>query len=199
MTAPQRPRGRPRSEDASDRRAQILKVARRQFAAKGYRSTSLRAIAAEAGVDVSLISHYFAGKAPLLVATMELPINPIEKISSVVADGPDHLAERLLTTFLDAWDPHRDVFSTLLRTTLGSPDAQAPMLQVAREVLLRALDDVLVGEDRELRASLIASQLIGLATTRYVVRVGALAQAPAADVVRLMAPAMQQVIENHTT
>lgn len=195
MTGPQRTRGRPRSGDVSDRRTKIQDVARRHFAAKGYRGTSLRAIAAEAGVDVSLISHYFGGKAALLVATMELPVDPIEKISSVVADGPDRLAERLLTTFLDAWDPHRDIFSALLRTALDSPDGQAPMLQIAREVLLSALNDVLIGEDRELRASLVASQLIGMATMRYVTRMGAVADAPAADVVRLLAPAMQRVID----
>ena len=59
---------------------------------------------------------------------MQLPVNPVEKIASVVEGGPDGMAERLLRTFLGAWDPHRDVFSTLVRTTLGSGDGQAPML-----------------------------------------------------------------------
>lgn len=195
MNVPQRTRGRPKSDDTSDRRAVIQDVARRHFAAKGYRGTSLRAIAAEAGVDVSLISHYFGGKSSLLMATMELPVDPVEKISSVVADGPNLLAERLLTTFLDAWDPHRDVISTLLRTTMESADEQSPMLQLAREVLLSALKDVLIGPDRELRASLIASQLVGMATARYVTRIGAVADASAAEIVRLLAPAMQQIVD----
>lgn len=195
MTSIRRSRGRPRLDDSEDRRTTILDVARRHFAAKGYRGTSLRAVAADAGVDVSLIGHYFGGKAPLLVATMELPVDPVEKISSVVADGPEGLAERLLATFLAAWDPHRDVFSSLIRTTLGSQDDEAPMLQVAREVLLSSLTDVLVGDDRELRASLVASQLMGMATLRYVARLGPIADAPAADVVRLLAPGMQRVID----
>lgn len=173
----------------------ILNVARRHFAAKGYRGASLRAIAAEAGVDVSLIGHYFGGKSPLLVATMELPVDPVEKIASVVAAGPDGLAERLLATFLDAWDPHRDVFSSLIRTTLGSQDDEAPMLQVGREILLSSLEDVLVGDDVDLRASLITSQLVGMASLRYVARIGPLADAPAAEIVRLLAPAMQRVID----
>lgn len=195
MTRAPRTPGRPRSDDTQDRRTLILDVARRHFAQKGYRGASLRAIAADAGVDVSLIGHYFGGKSPLLVATMELPVDPVEKIASVVADGPDGLADRLLTTFLAAWDPHRDVFSALLRTTLGSQDDEAPMLQVAREVLLSSLTDVLVGDDVELRASLVAGQLIGMATLRYVARVGPLADSSAADVVRLLAPAMQRVID----
>lgn len=195
MTSVRRSRGRPRSDDAQDRRTTILDVARRHFAAKGYRGTSLRAVAADAGVDVSLIGHYFGGKAPLLVATMELPVDPVEKIASVVAGGPEGLAERLLATFLAAWDPHRDVFSSLIRTTLGSQDDEAPMLHVAREVLMSSLTDVLSGDDRELRASLVASQLMGMATLRYVARVGPIADAPAADVARLLAPAMQRVID----
>ena len=109
---------------------------------------------------------------------MELPVNPIEKIASVIEDGPDGMAERLLQTFLGAWDPHRDIFSSMYRTTLGSGDAQAPMLQLARNILITALLKVLEGDDRELRATLIASQLIGMATMRYVVQLPALADAP---------------------
>jgi AcrR family transcriptional regulator len=195
MTTAGRSRGRPSRADGEDRRAAILDVARRQFAAKGYRATSLRAIATEAGVDVSLIGHYFGGKSPLLVATMELPIDPVDKIASALAGGIDGLAERLLTTFLAAWDPHRDVFSSLLRTTLDSEDDQAPMLQVAREVLIAGVTGVLDGDDRELRASLVAGQLIGMATLRYVARLEPVADTPAEDVVRLLAPAMQRVID----
>ena len=58
-----------------------------QFAAKGFGGASLRAIAGDAGVDASLISHYFGDKASLLVATMQLPVNPIEKIAAVVEGG----------------------------------------------------------------------------------------------------------------
>ncbi len=193
MTAPRR-RGRPSASSTVDTRQAILDAARTQFAAKGFTGASMRAIAAEAGVDASLISHYFGDKSQLLVATMQLPINPIEKIASVVEGGPEGMAERLLRTFLGAWDPHRDVFSTLVRTTLGSGDGQAPMLQLARNVLITSLLSVLEGDDRELRANLIASQLIGMATMRYVVRLEPLAAASIDDVVRLYAPGMQQLI-----
>jgi AcrR family transcriptional regulator len=195
MTTSGRSRGRPPRGDGEDRRTVILDVARRQFAAKGYRATSLRAIAAEAGVDVSLIGHYFGGKTPLLVATMELPIDPVEKISAVMAAGLDGLAVRLLTTFLESWDPHREVFSSLVRTTLSSDDAQAPMLHIARDVLVAGLADVLEGDDRELRASVVASQLIGMATMRYVVHLEPLAETPVDEVVHLLAPAMQRVVD----
>lgn len=195
MTETRRGRGRPRSGEASDTRQSILDAARAQFAAKGFQGTSMRAIAKDAGVDPSLISHYFGDKAQLLVATMQLPVNPIDKISAVLEDGPDGLAERLLRTFLESWDPHRDVFSTLVRTTLGSGDAQAPMLQLARNVLITSLREVIAGVDAELRAALIAGQLIGMATARYVLKLGPLAEASVDDVVRLYAPALQTLID----
>lgn len=125
---------------------------------------------------------------------MQLPVNPVEKIASVVEDGPDGMAERLLRTFLGAWDPHRDAFSAMVRTTLGSGDTKAPMIQLARNILITSLLGVLEGEDRELRANLIAGQLIGMATMRYVVRVDPLASASIDDVVRLYAPPMQELI-----
>jgi AcrR family transcriptional regulator len=189
-----RTRGRPPAGDAADRRTAILDAARTQFAAQGFGGTSMRAIARDAGVDVSLISHYFGDKAGLLVATMALPVNPIEKIASVIEDGPDGMAERLLRTFLSSWDPHRDVFSSMYRTTLGTGDSQAPMLQLARNILITSLLKVLEGDDRELRASLIASQLIGMATMRYVVQLPALVDARIDEVVRVYAPGMQMLI-----
>ncbi len=195
MTTVRRSRGRPSADQAIDTRQAILDAARTQFAAKGFAGASLRAIAQDAGVDASLISHYFGDKSRLLVATMQLPVDPVEKIRSVVEGGRDGMAERLLRTFLEAWDPHRDAFSTLIRTTLGSGDDHAPMLQLARSVLIGSLVKVLVGSQRELRSTLIASQLIGMATMRYVVRIEPLADAPVEDVVRLYAPAMQQLID----
>lgn len=189
-----RSRGRPAGGTTGDTRAAILAAARSQFAARGFTGASLRSIAREAGVDASLISHYFGDKSQLMVATMQLPVNPIEKIAGVVADGPDGMAERLLRTFLTAWDPHREVFSTLVRTTLGGGDSEAPMLQLARSVLIAKLLGVLEGDDRELRATLIASHLIGMATLRYVAKLEPLADAPIEDVVAAYAPPMQVLI-----
>ena len=190
-----RSRGRPAGGTTGDTRAAILAAARSQFAARGFSGASLRSIASEAGVDASLISHYFGDKSQLLLATMELPVNPIEKIAGVVADGPNGMAERLLRTFLTAWEPHREVFSTLVRTTLGGGDTEAPMLQLARNVLITSLMEVLEGDDRELRATLIAGQLIGMATLRYVVQLDPLAEAPIEDVVATYAPSMQMLID----
>lgn len=194
MSTPSRGRGRPPAGRSGDRRAAILAAARAQFAAKGFTGASLRSIARDAGVDASLISHYFGGKAQLLVATMELPVDPVEKLESVVTGELDGMAERLLRTFCGAWDPHHEVFSALVRTTVAGDDPYAPMLQLARNVLVSRVTLVLDGEDIELRAGLVAAQLIGMATMRYVARLEPVAQASVDDLVRWYAPAIQHLL-----
>lgn len=194
-TAAPRRRGRPASHDATDRRAAILAAARARFASQGFTGTSMRAVAKDAGVDAALITHYFGDKTGLLVATMELPFDPVEKITGALSAGPDGLAERILTTFLTAWDEHPDIFATLVRTGLGGAHAHPPVLELARNVVIELLKSQLSGRDRDLRATLIAAHIIGLGTMRYVVKLEPVASAPAASVVKQYAPAMQRLID----
>jgi len=154
----------------------------------------MRAIAVDAGVDPALINHYFGDKAGLLVATMELPFNPIEKIAGALAGGADGLAERIITTFLTTWDQHPDVFATLVRTAFGSPQGHPPVIELARNVIIELLQGQLTGRDKELRASLAAAHIIGLGTTRYVARLEPVASASIASLVDLYAPPMQKLI-----
>jgi AcrR family transcriptional regulator len=189
-----RGRGRPAGAATSDTREQVVAAARTHFSEKGFDGASLRAIAATAGVDASLIRHYFGDKSGLLIATMQLPVNPLELIRPVLAQGTERLGERLLTTFLSTWDAHRELFSGLIRTTVASADRGAPALAVVRGVLLPELADVIGGPDARLRASLLMSQVIGMATLRYVLQLEPLASAPASEVVALCGPALQALI-----
>lgn len=189
-----RRRGRP-SGGSTDARERIVSGARKLFAEEGFEGTSLRAIAAEAGVDASLIRHYFGDKAGLLVATMQLPVNPVELIGQVLAGGPDGLATRLLTTFLTTWDAHRDVIAGMIRTVVSSEAAGSPLVQMLRSVVLPQVAATLPGRDRELRASLMMSEVVGLAITRYVVRLAPLADAPIEAVVSHYAPTLQKLVD----
>ena len=76
--------GRGRRPGAPDTRAEILGAARSLFAARGFAGTSVRAIAAEAGVDPALVHHYFGTKDDLFVAALQLPVDPRE----LLAPGP---------------------------------------------------------------------------------------------------------------
>lgn len=182
--------GRPAGRSAGDTRAALIAAAREQFAARGFAGTSVRSIAAAAGVNASLVNHHFGGKEALLVATMELPVDPLERITGVVAAGPDGLGDRLVRTFLETWDAHHEVFAAMLRTAVVDPE-RAPALEIARNVLVAAIASA-IGD--ELRATAIASQVIGLATARYVVRLEPIASASVDEVVAIYGPAVQAVV-----
>jgi AcrR family transcriptional regulator len=194
MTRP-RGRGRPRAaDDLPDARERLLVAARARFASDGFDGASLRAIAADAGVDASLVRHYFGDKNGLLVATMQLPVDPTELLRTVIAAGPGGLGARLVAAFLGAWDVHHEVFSGLIRTTIATSDAAPPALEVLRNVVLGSLIEVLDGPDRELRANLVVGQVLGMALLRYVLRIPPLATAPAEQLVRLYGPVLQALI-----
>ena len=184
--------GRPRGSSTQETRDRLISVARSHFARTGFAGASLRAIGAEAGVDASLIRHHFGDKSGLLVATMELPVNPAEILQEVIAQGPDGMGERVVRAYLTSWDPHAEVFSAMIRTALTSGDPQeAPGIQVAQEIVIAALRQVLDGDDRDLRAELIVAQIVGLAQLRYVVQLDPLASASVDEVVAIYGPAIQ--------
>ena len=183
--------GRPAGSSAGDTRTALIAAARELFAQRGFGGTSVRSIALAAGVDASLINHHFGSKQGLLVATLELPVNPLEKITQVVAEGRDGFGDRLIRAFLDTWDPHRDVFAAMVRTAIADPE-HAPAIEIARTVLVGQFSQITAGD--ELAASVIASQIIGLATIRYVARLEPMASASVEDVVRVYGPAIQAAV-----
>lgn len=193
MTEPSR-RRRGRPTGATDTRDLILGAARTQFAERGFEGATIRAIAGAAGVDPALIRHYFGDKAGLLIATMHLPVNPQEILVPMFAAGVDGLGGRIVRTFLATWDPHREIFSGLLRTTIANSDQSPPALAVLRSVVLADLVAVLTGPDRELRATLVIAQLIGMATLRYVLQVRPIATADVDTMATLYGPQLQALI-----
>src|SRR5438067_12221945 len=82
----------------------ILEAARRQFAEAGYEPTSVRSIAAEAGVDAALVVHFFGTKEQLFRAAVAWPFDPAELATRLIGPGAEGLGERLARTFLTFWD-----------------------------------------------------------------------------------------------
>jgi AcrR family transcriptional regulator len=186
-------RRRGRRPAGEDRRGDILAAAREEFGRRGFDGTTLRGIARAAGVDPRLVHHYFDGKDAVFAAAFELPVRPQEVIEPLLAGGPDGLGERLVRLFLSVWDvpAGRQRIVALLSAAVAS-EAGARMLRefLAREVFSRIVARLGV-DDPELRASLAASQMMGLVVARYVIRLEPLASADAEDLVDLLAPTLQ--------
>jgi AcrR family transcriptional regulator len=182
--------GGPRS--AGTRQA-ILEAARSAFAACGYDRTTIRAVAAGAGVDASMVMRYFGSKAGLFTA-----------VSTADLQGPDLSAvpeseygETLVRHLINRWeDPATgDKLMLLLRTAATSDDVAERLRTVLAEVISGALSAV-GAADPEQRAAFIQAQILGLALCRYVLRLEPLASLPVGQVIKAVAPAMQHYLES---
>ena len=185
-----------RRPGASGTREAILAAARRAFAERGYQHATIRQVAELAGVDPALVHHYFGTKQGLFVAAVQLPVNPVERLSAVLADDPERVGERLVETFLAIWDhaTDRSPLLTLVRSAVGDGDAAAMLREFITAEILGPIASRLGSPDAPLRATLVGSQLIGLAMARYIVKVEPLASAPAAQVAAAVGPTIQRYL-----
>jgi len=185
----------------SGTRDSIRAAAGRQFAEQGFDRTSLRSIAAEAEVDPGLVSHFFGSKHKLFVAVVELPFDPATVIPRLFGGDRDAIGTRVagfLAGVLE--DPAaRQRMVGLVRAAASEPEAAV----MVRERLTRDVFTPMVAQlgvpDADLRASLLASQVVGLVMARYVVAIEPLASLPAPALAAAIAPNLQQYLAGTLT
>ena len=195
-TGPAAPRRRGRRPGGADTRTALLAAARTEFADRGYDGATVRAIADRAGVDAAMVNHWFGGKESLFTAALDLPVDPAMILAEVVPGDPDRLGERIVTQFLKVWDSTGAAQLSALIQSVASHESAARMLRefISRVLVSRVVS--IVAPDRpELRASLVGSQLFGLAIVRYVLKVEPLASADHATVVAAVAPNVQRYLK----
>jgi AcrR family transcriptional regulator len=185
-----------RRAGASGTREAILAAASTLFAERGYEATTIRAVAAEAGVDPALVHHFHGTKEALFAAATRLPYNPAETIPALLADGLDGAGERIVRFVVTTWDDEerRAPLLGLMRSALTHDPAGGAITEFLRAGVLGPLTRALDGPDAELRAALVVSQVAGLAVLRYLVGVEPLASAPPDAVVAAVAPTIQRYL-----
>ncbi|MGP9019394.1 TetR/AcrR family transcriptional regulator [Streptomyces sp. BR1] len=198
--APRR-RGRPpraQAEAGPGARERILEAARAEFAQRGYDKTSVRGIAKAAGVDAALVHHYFGTKDEVFEAAVEMTLEPVQLVPLVLGaeDDIDGVGERLARYFIGVWEnpATRAQLLAVFRSAL-THEAAAKVLRafVLRRVLERVAADLKV-PDARLRAELAASQMVGIAVLRYVIKVEPLASADPEEIVRMVSPTLQRYL-----
>jgi AcrR family transcriptional regulator len=182
-----------RRPGSSTSRQKILEVARLAFAANGYAETSLRGIAREAEVDPSLIVQLFGSKAGLFAAVVEWPFDAREIGAQIQDVAAEQVGAYTARVFVSHWDrdEHRNPIVSLIHAAL-SDSAAAAMLSEFITVNLTLPVVERVGADQpQLRAALLASQLIGFGLSRYVLAFDALTSAPSEDLIRALGATLQ--------
>ena len=188
---------RGRRPGAPDTRAEILASARSLFATRGLGATSIRAIAADAGVDPALVHHYFRSKDDLFVAALELPVDPRVALLPVLEGGLDGAGERLLRVFVSVWDDETARLALLaLVRSVFEPTGRQLLRDGLLGVVLGPLAPALgITDEPQRRIALVASQMIGLVMMRYVLEVEPLASMEPELLVSSYAPTLQGYLE----
>jgi AcrR family transcriptional regulator len=190
-----RPRGR--RPGASDTRERILAAARERFAAHGYDRTRIRDVAADAGVDAALVHYFFTSKDGLFVAAMQLPFRPADVIAPVLAEGLPGLGERIVRRLLGVWDDpaNRSALLAIVQGASAHEGAADALREFLRSEVVGRVAGVVEADRPELRANLVASQIIGLIAARYIARVQPLAGLDAEAVVPLVGATLQRYLD----
>jgi AcrR family transcriptional regulator len=180
---------------------QVLDAARAAYARRGYLNTTIKGVAAAAGVAPDVVRRYYDNREALFVAAMRLPFDPAMSIAQLMAPGIDGLGERMVRVTLRLLDDPetRDQLAEMVRDGAGASRATASLREfLEAEVVDRAA--VLLGvPDARMRVTLATSYLLGIASMRYVLKLEPIASATEDEVVRLVAPAVQMALTTPTT
>jgi AcrR family transcriptional regulator len=187
---------RGRRAAGEDTKAALVAAAREVFIEKGYDGATVRAIAAKAGVDAAMVNHWFGGKEGLFAqSVLQLPFDPAEILKRVL-DGPaEEAGERIIRTFVTVWDATGGgTFSALIRSVTSQPEVAGALKSFLVNAIFKNVLAELGTEQHELRATLCATQMVGLGIVRYVVQFEPLASTDLETVVRTVAPNLQRYL-----
>ncbi|GGS02137.1 TetR family transcriptional regulator [Micromonospora fulviviridis] len=180
----------PRARRSDATRAAILRAARERFAADGYERATIRAIAADARIDPSMVMRYYGSKEGLFAAAAEFDL----RLPDLGAVPPDRLGETLVRHFLRRWEGD-ETLAALLRAASTNPGAAERMRRLFADQLAAAVAGF--GTDpanTARRAGLVASQILGLAFTRYIVRLPPVVEMAPDELVAWVAPTLQRYL-----
>ncbi|MEV6715486.1 TetR family transcriptional regulator [Lentzea sp. NPDC051208] len=187
---------RGRRAAGEDTKAALVAAAREVFVEKGYDGATVRAIAAKAGVDAAMVNHWFGGKEGLFAqSVLQLPFDPAEILKRVL-DGPlEEAGERIVRTFVTVWDATGGgTFAALIRSVTSQPEVANALKSFLINAIFKNVLAEIGAEQHELRATLCATQMVGLGIVRYVVQFEPLASTDAETVVRTVGPNLQRYL-----
>ena len=197
MTATNTRRKRPgRPAGNSDTRDRILANARVLFARNGIANTSIRAVAAAAGVDSALVHHYFGTKEKLFAAAVRVPIDPMDIIGPLRETPVEELGHKIPSMLLPLWDSEVGAgFIATLRSILAGSEVNL-FRSFIRDVIaveVGARVDNPPGSGI-IRIQFVASQLVGVLMARYILDLEPFKSLPAEQIVETIAPNLQRYL-----
>ncbi|MBF4621438.1 TetR/AcrR family transcriptional regulator [Clavibacter sp. VKM Ac-2542] len=193
---------RPERGGAATRRA-LVGAARRRFATDGYRATTVRQIAGDAGVNVALINRYFESKEGLFEACMLCTFDELEVYASPRAADLDGLIDRLITHVANTPDEDDPLQLLLLLRSSGDENAdriRRRTLEHFTQSIARAagwIDDDARTASILLRAQLTIATMTGVVMLRTSAAVQPVATATAEELSGPLARMFRTLLTEH--
>lgn len=183
----------PREERRRRTEAAILEAARELFAESGFERTTIRAVAARAGIDPALVMHYYGNKEGLFAASARWHVDHKRLSEASLGDVPLTALDDL---FSGMEDPEkRDGAIALLRNCLTHESALDVMRDHVMSEPQAMIAKTIGGDDGELRAGLLGATMIGITIAKYLLEIPAVKAASRADIERVMAPVLKALVE----
>jgi AcrR family transcriptional regulator len=174
---------------SAETKAVILAAARERFAEAGFERATIRAIAADANIDPSMVMRYFGNKDQLFAAAADFDLD-FPDLSGVEAD---QLGAALVAHFMNRWE-RDDALVVLLRSSTTNTEAAQRMQQIFAAQLMPEIAKVNAAEPAR-SAGLIATQMLGLALCRYVLKLPPVVAMSRDEVVSWLGPTCQRYLE----
>jgi AcrR family transcriptional regulator len=175
------PRPATRAEQRRRTEARILDAATQAFFSAGYDRTTIRAVAAAAGVDAGLVMHYFGTKQELYKRVIEAA--PVPEVSGTPAEAAEQILDGVASRLVS--EPAASL--ALLRSMLTNPEAASAASDGIARYQAQIAQAIPAG-DAGLRAAVISAITLGITVSRHLIKSGELATADPAKVVDLLRP-----------
>jgi len=156
---------KPRKSDLT--RAAILASAKEHFASYGYQSATIRGIAASAQIDPSMVMRYFGNKDRLFAAAAEIDLH----MPDLTNLPREQIGAAFVEHFLQRWEDD-EALKALLRSAVANDIAADKLRRIFAAQVTPTIARLVgsSGPDAAHRAGLVASQMLGLAVTRYLLK-----------------------------
>jgi AcrR family transcriptional regulator len=179
-------------------RGAILDAARRHFAETGYAATSLRTIAADAGVDPTVLLHFFGSKDGLFRAVVGWPFDPAEVEQHLAAHCDERPGARLARTFFHYWEHPNSgpALAALTRSAMTHAESAALLRDFVGRELFGRVAGLVSGADAQLRIQTAVGQLIGVAMLRYVLRLEPIASMDTGELIKRLEQALEADLQS---
>jgi AcrR family transcriptional regulator len=183
----------PREERRRRTEAAILDAGRELFAELGFEKTTIRGVAAKAGIDPALVMQYYGNKEGLFAASARWHVDHKRIAAAALGEIPHIALDDLFTAFEDP--AQRDAMIALLRNCLTHDSA----LCIVRDEVMCETQEMIAktigGDDADLRAGLLGATMMGLTLGRYLLELPAVKAASPEEIERVMLPVLRALVD----